>query len=188
MRIGDFTRLVAGVLGGTVLLAGCGGSQAANGALGAVPSIATASNAAANLVPADEFLSAESRHVDISEPFEGDYQSVSFAIRGKAGGAVPGTFTAKGSWTVDEIFQSRNWSFNESFTVTSARGKFAGTVRGEGTCNGVTPLPCGFGAPGALTYNFLNVVNGQATASIGRDPKHFREMLAGVTAIGRPPN
>ncbi len=187
MRIGDFTWLAAGILGSIVLLAGCGGSQAANGALGAVPSIATASNATANPAPANEFLFAERKHIDIVEPFEGDYQNVSFAVRGKAVGVIPGTFSAKGSWSVDEVFQPRSWRFDESFTVTSTRGKFAGTVRGGGTCNGVTPLPCGFGASAPLTYNFLNAVNGQATASIGNDPRHFREMLSGVLSIGKPP-
>ncbi|MFY9718258.1 MAG: hypothetical protein WAK16_01325 [Candidatus Cybelea sp.] len=194
MRISDLGARTLGVLGAITLLAGCGGGSmgSTSGGFNAIPPHVSLPNpvvppspsrlgspALDRAVAANEVLSAHGNQVRVLEYQDAQRGAVvdgaNFSAAGNASGVYRGTFTASGTWSYTDL---ESWNFNETFTITTAHRKIAGTVRGGGYC---ITLPCSFEVPRELSYT-VNGAAGKATAKIRKG--HFKATLYGLVAVG----
>ncbi|MGB8965121.1 MAG: hypothetical protein WCB99_05730 [Candidatus Cybelea sp.] len=128
------------------MLVGCGGStqfpnspaQASFGSAGtafhfASPSFATPERMRANS-SGNEALTGKAKITKPCHAIRGPHgkrqgSSTTFSAHGNATGPYPGAFTASGSW---EFFPTRffhqQWTFNETFTITSGSSTISGTA------------------------------------------------------------
>lgn len=199
MRISDLSARTLGVLGAITLLAGCGGGSMGsnNGGFNAIPPHASLPNpvvppnpslldplALDRAVAANEVLSANGKQVRVvayeDSQRGGVVDGATFSAAGKASGVYRGTFAASGNWTYTDA--NRDWSFNETFTITTAHRKIDGTVQGGRYC---VTLQCGFEMPKVLAYS-INGAAGKATAKATAKIRegHFKETLYGLVAVG----
>jgi hypothetical protein len=201
MRISDLGARTVGVLGAITLLAGCGGGSAGgSGAFNAIPHVGLPNPVVPHnpsrlgpqaldraVAAGNEVLSADGKQqVRVLEYDNAQRGAVvegaSFSAAGKASGVYRGTFAASGSWTYINL---ESWSFNETFTITTAHRKIAGTVQGGGYC---VTLPCGFEMPKVLAYSINGAAvkaTAKATAKIREG--HFKETLYDLDARGAQP-
>ena len=197
MRISDLGARAVGVLGALTLLAGCAGGT--SGGVNPLPLGGPSPNAqpssrvgppvvdqrqaeAQSNAGLDELLSASGRNVHITMTHSagrgGVIEGATFSVQGKATGAVLGTFTASGDWS-EAFLQPMQWSFNESFTITTVNKKIYGSVRGSGYCSSL--IHCGFDAARALDYQ-VDGNDALRKASVKISAGDFDETLLGMGA------
>jgi hypothetical protein len=102
-----------------------------------------------------------------------------YTVRGAASGPFPGTFVAKGEYTISGKPPERqpncdcSWNFEENFTINSQKSKISGSISvgGDGK----------FQIPGTFHYTTKNGYSGRVKVrSIGRDDSDFRETFYGM--------
>lgn len=113
-----------------LLVTGCAGpsTNSTNSLGGVAPQVATDVHSSHPLSSpfSGESLTGTRRHVRVG--CHHTPRGAGFSARGEASGPYPGTFTAHGKWRTNESGYS---SFEESFTISSGKRTFNGSLSGQ---------------------------------------------------------
>ena len=99
--------------------------------------------------------------------------SVTFSTSGAATGPYPGTFTAAGTWGVNQLEQA---SFDESFTITSGASTISGGMSIRPDISNGLALTCMTFGPAVLRYT-SSIANGRAKIETIQKGGDFDELL-----------
>jgi hypothetical protein len=169
-------RRIAGVLAALAMLAGCA-------AAGISPPIAPAPGTSASDrgEASSDLERVVAPHKDVRAKCKGFSKNsfCTYTARGTASGILPGTFVAKGEYTLSGKPPQANpncdcsWNFEERFTIKSEASTLSGTISIGG--NGKFPIP------GVFQYTIDNGRSGKVEIqSIGLDNSDFRETFYGM--------